>query len=230
MVPALQTSVGCPRFFLDSSCQGDLHYRLYCITVSSDMTNSMDLRCDGCGQVASPEHLARRLRRLEWTTRYRPVHINALFLGAFSPLEERDFLYSPGGDFHGEAAQLLEAVRIATTGKSADAVHMEFQRAGLFLTHILECPLEDNVLDQARQAGLLAGRLPVVASRIRRSLKPRRVILVTEALQPVVQNILALDLGCPVVLNKGKAFVFGTAGSESDISLLCGSVSISANG
>jgi hypothetical protein len=194
------------------------------------MTNSMGLRCDGCGQAASAEHVARRLQRLEWTTRYRPVHITALLLGAFSPSEERDFLYSPGGDFHGEAADLLEAVGIHPAAKSTDAIHAEFQRAGLFLTHVLECALENRVLDQAGQAGLLASRLPAVASRIRRSLKPRRVILVTEALQPVVQNILALDLGCPVVLNNAKPFVFGRSGNGSDLSLFRGSLLGSASG
>jgi hypothetical protein len=192
------------------------------------MTNAMGLRCDGCGQVASAEHFARRLRRLEWATRYRPVHINALILGAFSPLEERDFLYAPGGDFHGEAAQLLEAVGILAAGKSADAVHLEFQRAGLFLTHVLECPLENCHLEQGEQTGLLAERLPAVASRVRRSLKPRRVILITEALGLVVQNILALDLGCPVVLNNGKPFMFGAAGNDSGLSQFRGSLSGSA--
>src|SRR5258708_87515 len=61
------------------------------------MINTMAMPCDGCGQTASAEHIARRLQRLEWTTRYRPVHINTLLLGAFSPQEERDFLYAPGG-------------------------------------------------------------------------------------------------------------------------------------
>jgi hypothetical protein len=145
------------------------------------------------------------------------VHINALLLGAFSPLEERDFLYAPGGDFHGEAARLLEAVGINPTSKPADAVHTEFQRAGLFLTHVLECPLEDDRLNQAGQAALLTVRLAAVASRIRRSLKPRRVILFTEPLEPVVHHILVLDLGCPVVLNSGRPFVFGAAG-DSDLS------------
>jgi hypothetical protein len=192
------------------------------------MSNGMGLRCDGCGQVASAEHFARRLRRLEWTTRYRPVHINALLLSAFSPLEERDFLYAPGGDFHGEAAQLLEAVGIPAAGRTVDAIHTEFQRAGLFLTHVLECPLENGQLDQAGQTGLLAERLPAIASRIRRSLKPRRVILITEPLEPIVQNILALGLGCPVVLNNGKPFVFGAAGSDSGLSQFRGSLSGSA--
>src|SRR6266568_3660815 len=76
----------------------------------NDMTNSIALPCDGCGQIASAEHLVRRLQRLEWTTRYRPVHINTLLLGAFSPIEEKDFLYSPGDEFHGEAALLLQAL------------------------------------------------------------------------------------------------------------------------
>jgi aminoglycoside phosphotransferase len=158
------------------------------------------------------------LRRLEGTTRYRPVHINALLLGAFSPLEERDFLYSPDGGFHGEAAQLLEAVGIHAAGKPADAVHTEFQRVGLFLTHVLECPLESGVLDQAEQTRLLTERLPAVASRIRRSLKPKSVILVTEPLKPVVHHILVLDLGCPVVLNNGKPFVFSASRNDSDFS------------
>src|SRR5437899_12101620 len=49
------------------------------------MTNSIALPCDGCGQAATAEHIARRLQRLEWTTRYRPVHIHTLLLGAYSP-------------------------------------------------------------------------------------------------------------------------------------------------
>ena len=229
MVPARQTAFGYSGFLLDLSphrveVPTSVHYLL-----SVSMTNSKVLCCDGCGQAASPEHLARRLRRLEWTTRYRPVHINALILGAFSPLEERDFLYFPGGDFHGEAARLLDAVGIVATGKPTDTVHMEFQRAGLFLTHVLECPLETLVLDHAGQAVLLAGRLPTVAARIRRSLKPKRVILVTEPLEPLVQNILALDLGCPVALNSGKPFVFGESGNDCGLSQLRRGLSGSAD-
>jgi hypothetical protein len=58
---------------------------------------------------------------------------------------------------------------------------------------------------------LLCEHLPAVASRIRRSLKPKKVILVTEIPQAVVQDILALDLGCPVVLNEGRAFAFDSS-------------------
>jgi hypothetical protein len=184
------------------------------------MTDSIALRCDGCGQAASGEHIARRLRRLEWTTRYRPVHIHTLLLGAFSPLEENDFLYAPGGEFGGEAALLLDAAGISTAGKTRDAVHAEFQRAGFFLTHVLECPLEGegNMPPDTRAA--LKERLAAVATRIRRSLKPKRVMVITEQLSPVVDDILALNLGCPVLLDGGKPFRLESRAGENGVERL----------
>jgi hypothetical protein len=184
------------------------------------MTNSIVLPCDGCGQTASTEHIARRLQHLEWTTRYRPVHINTLLLGAFSPVEQRDFLYAPGGEFHGEAAMLLEALGISTTGKAADVVHAEFQRGGFFLTHVLECPLDRDSEDRSEAAGLLARRLQPLATRIRRSLKPRRVVLISRALGPILGQILALELGCPVVLDHGSIFEFAGTAQDSAITRL----------
>jgi len=175
------------------------------------MANSSTLVCDGCGQIASAEHIARRLKRLEWATRYRPVHIHALFLGAFSPQDEKDFLYAPGGEFQGEAALLLAALGISTAGKAAEAVHTEFQRAGFFLTHILECPFED---DGSLQTALKK-RLAAVATRVRRSLKPKRVMAVTAELALVLDDILAMDLGCPVLLDNGRPFrLEGRAGEN----------------
>ncbi len=197
------------------------------------MTSSSALVCDGCGQAATAEHIARRLQRLEWTTRYRPVHINTLLLGAFSPLRDEDFLYAGGGkegeEFRGQAAQILAAVGISTSGKGREAVHAEFQRAGLFLTHVLECPLEGD-LAKGKSAELLAKRLQIVATRIRRSLKPKRVMAVTEELAPVVQDIVALDLGCPVLLDGGKPFRLDGRGGERAGERLREALAISAAG
>ena len=176
--------------------------------------------CDGCGQTATAEHIARRLQRLEWTTRYRPVHINTLLLGAFSPHEEKDFLYAPGGEFHGEAAHLLDALGISTSGRAAEAVHAEFQRAGFFLTHVLECPLDGEGSLHAEAQAALRKRLASVATRIRRSLKPKRVMAVTEELTPVLDDILALDLGCPVLLDHGKPFQLGSRAGENGVARL----------
>ena len=184
------------------------------------MANSIAFPCDGCGQAASTEHIARRLQRLEWTTRHRPVHISTLLLGAFSPREDRHFLYAPGGEFQGEAAHLLHALGISITGKGAEAVHAEFQRSGFFLTHVLECPLDSDVGQGAEAAVLLTKRLQPVATRIRRSLKPKRVVLISQALRPILEKILALELGCPIVLDSGKLFEFDRFAPENTVARL----------
>ena len=188
------------------------------------MSKAIELPCDGCGQTASTEHFARRLRRLEWTTRYRPAHIHTLLLSALSPLRDEDFLYASGGEygaeFRGEAAQILDGVGISTAGKARDAVHAEFQRAGFFLTHVLECPLEAEGSLQADAPAALKKRLAAVATRIRRSLKPKRVMAVTEELAAVLDDILAMDLGCPVLLDHGKPFLLESRTGENPVTRL----------
>src|SRR6476620_11310266 len=108
------------------------------------MHDSTLLTCDGCGQPATSVHLAKRFERLEWTTRYRPVHIGAVLLGAMAPAQDEDFLYSPSGEFSGEAGKVLEAAGISRIGKAVEATLVEFQRRGLFLTYVLECLLGPN--------------------------------------------------------------------------------------
>src|SRR2546430_10647247 len=108
------------------------------------MTNSIALVCDGCGQLASPEHIARRLQRLEWTTRYRPVHIGSLLLGAVAPRGDSEFIYCPAGKWNGEAQYLLAAAGLALDGKPPESVLAEFQRGGFFVTHVLECPVASS--------------------------------------------------------------------------------------
>lgn len=170
------------------------------------MSETIALACDGCGQKASAEHIARRLERLEWATRYRPVHIHTLLLGGMSPVEEREFVYSPRGEFRGETASVFSAAGISLARKHPEAVHAEFQRGGFFLTHILECPFESNSGRADALALVLSQRLSAVATRIRRSLKPKRVVLFSRALEPVSSRILALQLGCAVVLDGDRPF------------------------
>jgi hypothetical protein len=169
------------------------------------MTSPSALLCDGCGQPASPDHFARRLRWLEWTTRYRPVHIQALLLGAMAPESESSFLYSPEGRFEGEAGTLLDAVLIPREGKSAEAVLTDVQKRGLFLAHIVECPLAQG--QSAAATELLAKQLLGAIARIRRSLKPKRVVLLSKELNAVAGKLQEADLGCPVFASKIGGFL-----------------------
>jgi len=167
-------------------------------------TSTVSLSCDGCGQSASPEHIARRLQRLEWSTRYRPVHIGTLLLGGVSPTEDGDFLYA--GNFKGEAGRLLDAVGASTAGKAAEWVLSEFQRGGFFLTYVLECPMEIGGSASLLSEGLIQKRIPAMITRIRRSLKPKRVLLISDMLAPFAETFSGADLGCPLILQDGKPF------------------------
>ena len=172
-----------------------------------------DLRCDGCGRLASPEHIARRLQRLEWTTRYRPVHIGTLLLGAVAPQSDSEFLYSPAGEWDGEAKVLLAAAGVTPTGKSAEAALAEFQRGGLLLTHVLECPLDDSVGDSLQR--LLADRLPAVLARIRRSLKPKRLVPISQTLEQFLPVLNSGGLPCAILLDQQKPFALDVDTDES---------------
>src|SRR5258708_38020369 len=173
-----------------------------------------DLRCDGCGQAASPEHIARGLRRLEWTTRFRPVHIGTLLLGATAPQNDNEFIYSPAGAWYGEAKMLLDAAGLTLEGKSAEATLAEFQRRGFLLTHVLECPLEGG--KGGRIAELIANRLPAVLTRIRRSLKPKRLAPISGVLEQFLPALASGELSCTILLDQDKPFALdGNASSEA---------------
>lgn len=174
--------------------------------------NSDSLLCDGCGQVASAEHTARRLQRLEWATRFRPVHIATLLLGAVSPAADDEFLYC--GKFSGEAGALLDVASITVTGKSSETVLNEFQRGGFFLSHVLECPLEGAGDRGGTLDALVSRRVPALAARVRRSLKPRRTILFASGAATGISLIADAGLGCPVLLDDGKPFVLPSAAHD----------------
>jgi hypothetical protein len=184
------------------------------------MTRLTDFsQCDGCGREVSSEHIARRLQRLEWTTRYRPIHIGTVLLGAYAPDDDAEFLYSEGGAFRGEAKDVLTATGVAPAGKSWQAVLTEFQRRGFLLTYALECPIDSGVGAAAVQA-LLEARRPALLARIRRSLKPKRIVPISPLLEPLLVSLGEVDTGCPVILDDGKAFALDGAGREDAVGRL----------
>jgi hypothetical protein len=169
-------------------------------------TNTSVILCDGCGQPASSEHIARRLRRLEWATRYRPIHLHTLLLGAISPQPPAEFLYSPEEAHSGEAANLVSAAGISAPGKSADVIQSEFQRRGIYLTHVLECPLDVPSRGADFLNNTLIARLPTLFTRIRRSLKPKRLAFISGSLTPLIERFAAAQLNCELALDDGRAF------------------------
>jgi hypothetical protein len=162
--------------------------------------------CDGCGQAASAEHLAERVRRLEWATRYRPIHVNTLVLGGVVPADDAEFVYSDAGPFRGEAARLFRVAGLETAGKSAEELHREFQRAGLFAAHVLDCPVDQVAASDAKLHDLIAKQLPAAFTRIRRSIKPKRLVLVGSALDGFVENFRREELGCSLLLDADSTF------------------------
>lgn len=162
------------------------------------------LTCDGCGQFASQEHIQKRLARLEWTTRYRPVHVGTLLLGGIAPADDAEFVYSPSGEFAGEAGRILSATAVARDGRPMESVLGEFQRGGFLLTYLMECPLDSGADDPAAVEARLRDRLPAVLARIRKSVQPKRIIPISLVMEPLVLDLA--PAGCPIVLDGTKPF------------------------
>ena len=166
--------------------------------------------CDGCGQEATAEHIARRLKRLEKMTRYRPIHVQALLVGAASPEKNDDDLYSAEHEFRGEGANVLRALGIVQSGRSVEEVLAGIQRQGILLTHVLECP----VSDVAAKREAMRRRLPSILMRIRRSYKPKLVLPIGEELCEFVTQITNARLDAVIVLKLGQPLDWGDLSAE----------------
>jgi hypothetical protein len=188
------------------------------------MGSPITLPCDGCGRAASPEHIAARLRRLEWSTRFRPVHIQMLFLGGISPAEESEFLYAGTGEesekgsigeFRGEGKKVLSSAGLVGLGENLPPhraeILAEFQHRGYYLTHILECPLDAGTGNVGSVQAVCERQLPVVLVRIRRSLRPKRIVLISQSLDALIPRFAAGDPAAALLLDNGKAFALDVA-------------------
>jgi hypothetical protein len=193
------------------------------------------MTCDGCGQAADAEHVARRLRRLEWATRYRPVHIQALILGSVAPDSDSAYLYAPETAYQGDAGNILRVLGIHTEGKTHDAVLTEFQKLGLMLAYVLECPVDGSPVTvdriasedgpherrpadsaEAGQVGpLLEKQLPTTLARIRRSLRPKRVVLFSAELAGLADR-LRREVECSVFPVDGAPFALSPIGRQEE--------------
>lgn len=178
------------------------------------------LICDGCGQAASAEHVTRRLQRLEWMTRYRPVHIGTVVLGAYSPDADSDFLYAETAEITGDGKDVLQAAGIDVVGKKKEAILSAFQRGGFLLGYVLECPLEPESRNDTVLAALLKTRMPAFLARLRRSFQPKRVVTISSRLDLLFEGLGEKDLGCSLVSDGGKAFALDGASAGQAVEKL----------
>ncbi len=174
-------------------------------------SSSKTLFCDGCGRPASPEHIAGRLRRLELSTKFRPIHITVLFV-ALAPLPR------PEDDFYGAPESreffdyLLDSLDIparpdqAGTGSDAGFVASarlhEFQRRGYYLAYLSECPIAGTEEPVAATISRLGQTL---VRRIRLNYKPKQIAPLGPELAPLIEVLRSAGIGSIVTLDQGTA-------------------------
>jgi hypothetical protein len=172
------------------------------------------LPCDGCGLPAAPEHIAERVKRLEFSTRFRPIHIGVLFV-ALAPSQhpENDFYGPPeSGEFFDP---FLEALSIpANSEKSARLA--EFQRRGYYLAYISECPLGAN---QEPAAATIARLGPTLVRRIRFNYRPKDIAPLGQDLLPLVEVLRTGGVGPVLTIDKGSPLSIPRTGDREGMDL-----------
>ena len=180
------------------------------------------LPCDGCGFPASPEHIAERLRRLELSTRFRPIHIGILFVTVAPAARPEDDFYGPAEskEFFDPFLQALGIVPLAANGpadsqdlRAGDLAKLaEFQHRGCYLACLSECPIPANREPAAATIARLAHTL---LRRIRFNYRPRLIAPVGQELRPLVDILNAASLGPILTLDQGLPLPYpGTGGAQ----------------
>jgi hypothetical protein len=182
--------------------------------------------CDGCGLPASPDHIRARVERLEWATRFRPIHIDMLFVARepMSRLEDDFYRPRPSQPFF---APLLAALNIVpepgkqsreATGREADSSRLvEFQRRGYYLTYLSECP--SPAQDDVKRARESISRLaPTLIKRIRFNYKPKRVAVLGNNLDPLIDLLREAGIGPLVDFNETASLTLLTSSSTGSSS------------
>jgi hypothetical protein len=190
--------------------------------------NSTSILCDGCGLPASPEHIAARMERLELVTRFRPIHIQVLFV-ALDPMPrpENEFYRPPESSQFFDS--LLSALDISTPVESnpagaAAANLLEFQRRGYYLTYLSECPLplpnstSENA-DGSAANECISRLASTLVKRIRFNYKPKHVALLGTTLSPLIEILEQAGMGPLLLLHEGAPLTVPSAGDAPSLFL-----------
>jgi hypothetical protein len=171
--------------------------------------------CDGCGAQVDEAHIRTRIERLERATRFRPIHIQVLFLAAAPPPQPEDDFYRATTATKRSAACQIFFDQITQSigrkpGDAADeqATLAEFQRAGFYLAYAVECPIEAPE-QLAATVTKLARR---VLLRVNTSYKPKFVAPLSHALLPLIAMFQNNSWADRLILRDGAAFEAPTNG------------------
>jgi hypothetical protein len=177
--------------------------------------------CDGCGAPVDESHVRSRIERLEQATRFRPIHIQALLLAAAPPLEPQDDFYrAPRSASRSAASQtFFDQLAKCIGRKPGDATEeesllAEFQRRGFYLAYAVECPSESF----APLAAAITKLAPRVLLRVNTSYKPKFVVPISPALQPLIALFQANSWADRLILQNGAPFAdpsFGDSVSKA---------------
>ena len=168
------------------------------------------LPCDGCGRPASPEHIARRIRRLEASTKFRPIHIGVLFVAYAPPIQITEAAAGAAESSEG-ADPLLDALvihataepsAIATPAATADSARLaEFQHRGFYLAYLSECPISA----QEESAGAIIARLaPTLIRRIRFNYRPKQIAPLGPELITLISALRTAGIGPVLTRDDGQ--------------------------
>jgi hypothetical protein len=189
------------------------------------------LRCDGCGLPASAEHIAARLERLELVTRFRPVHINLLFVALQPSGGPEDDFYRPprSSAFFDSFAEALELSRSDGLDPLPGDEHQaridrltEFQRRGYYLAYVSECPLparsgSAQAGDKWDTAEVLRRLAPTLVKRIQFNYKPKQVALLGTELLPLVGLLKQAGLDANLLLDREAPLALPDPGDEASM-------------
>jgi len=182
---------------------------------------SYPILCDGCGYPASPVHIAERVARLELATRFRPVHMNLLFV-VLAPLQ------NPADDFYGPPQSrdffdsLMDALEIAAPSAKAsteadrsmnDAARLaEFQRRGFYMSYVSECPIPD---ESGNASTAIASLIPALVRRIQFNYKPKHIVLLGSNVKPLIETLEESGMGPLLLLQNRQPLAVPSPGDLS---------------
>jgi hypothetical protein len=166
--------------------------------------------CDGCGAEVNDSHIRERIERLEFSTRFRPVRIQVLFIDAAPPARMEDFFYRPVLDrsvrslgsrmFFDEIAKSLG--KVPGPELQEQSVLTEFQRRGYFMAYSVECPVEGY----AEQEAAVRRLAPTIQKRVQLSYQPKYILPLSQPTQDLVSLFQLIGWADRVILDKGAPF------------------------